>query len=255
MNDAQEFDDNSKSDRRRRIYLLPNAITTLTIFGGFYAIIAANQNRFEAAAIAIFFAMLADGLDGRVARLTHSQSEFGVQYDSLADMVAFGVAPALVMFEWQLHHMRDWGSVAGRLGWCTAFIYVACAGMRLARFNVQVEVIDKRYFNGLPSPSAAALLMGTLLVFGHSEHAQTSTIIWALLVTFVGGFLMISNFTYYSFKDINAVRKVPFFVMPVILLAMTTIALSPLNILFTIFVTYICSGPYLSLYRYFKNRS
>lgn len=239
--------------RRRNIYLLPNAITTLTIFGGFYAIIAANHARFEAAAIAIFFSMLADGLDGRVARLTHSQSDFGIQYDSLADMVAFGVAPALVMFEWQLHYMSDWGRIAGRFGWCVAFIYVACAAMRLARFNVQVGVIDKRFFNGLPSPSAAALLMGTLLICNHQAEQDTAYIIIALLATLAGGLLMISRFTYYSFKNIDALKKVPFFVMPVLLLALTTIALSPLTILYTIFITYICSGPYLSLYRYFKN--
>lgn len=244
-----------ESTKRSSIYILPNLFTTGTLFGGFYAIIASTQGKFDAAAVAIFLAMVMDTLDGRVARLTHTQSEFGMQYDSLADLVAFGLAPALVMYEWQLSGMTEWGLVSGRIGWCVAFIYVACAALRLARFNVQTDVIDKRFFNGLPSPSGAAFVVGTLVVLIDSTLSDR-TLTWiALLVTALGGLLMVSNFTYYSFKNVEAIKKVPFFMMPVIILAMTTIALSPSNILYTIFLTYICSGPYLSLYRYFKKTS
>lgn len=238
--------------KRSHIYILPNLFTTGTIFGGFYAIIAATQDKFEAAAIAIFLAMIMDALDGRVARLTNTQSEFGMQYDSLADLVAFGLAPALVMYEWKLSSMTEWGSVAGRVGWCVAFIYAACAALRLARFNVQAEIIDKRFFNGLPSPSGAAFVVGTMVVLMDSNLSDKTLTVFALVATLLGGLFMVSNFTYYSFKNIEAINKVPFFVMPVIILAMTTIALSPSNILYTIFLTYICSGPYLSVYRYFK---
>lgn len=241
-----------ESTKRSSIYILPNLFTTGTLFGGFYAIIASTQGKFDAAAVAIFLAMVMDALDGRVARLTNTQSEFGMQYDSLADLIAFGLAPALVMYEWKLSGMTEWGGVLGRIGWCVAFIYVACAALRLARFNVQTDVIDKRFFNGLPSPSGAAFVVGTLVVLIDSTLSDI-TLTWiALLVTVLGGLLMVSNFTYYSFKDVEAIKKVPFFVMPVIILAMTTIALSPSNILYTIFLTYVCSGPYLSAYRYFK---
>lgn len=242
-------EDNTK---RSSIYILPNLFTTGTIFGGFYAIIAATQDQFGAAATAIFLAMVMDALDGRVARLTNTQSEFGMQYDSLADLVAFGLAPALVIYEWKLSGMSEWGLIIGRIGWCVAFIYVACAALRLARFNVQTEIIDKRFFNGLPSPSGAAFVMGTMVVLMDSTLSNQTLTIIALVATALGGLLMVSNFTYYSFKNVEALHKVPFFVMPVIILAMTTIALSPSNILYTIFLTYVCSGPYLSAYRYFK---
>ncbi|MGM0562942.1 MAG: CDP-diacylglycerol--serine O-phosphatidyltransferase [Pseudomonadota bacterium] len=236
--------------RRRSIYLLPNLFTTGTIFGGFYAIVAASQDRFEAAAIAIFIAMLADALDGRVARLTNTQSDFGVQYDSLADMVAFGVAPALVMYEWVLYDFANMSETWGKLGWIAAFVYIAGAALRLARFNVQSESSDKRFFKGLPSPSAAALLVGTMWVLHNFDFRSEAVVPWlALVTTYIGGVLMVSNITYYSFKDIDALKKVPFFVMPALVFVAPFITLKPSVILYTIFMTYIISGPCISLYR------
>lgn len=243
----------SQSDRQRRrgIYLLPNLFTTGTIFGGFYAIVAATQSRYEAAAIAIFIAMLMDGLDGRVARLTNTQSDFGTQYDSLADMVAFGLAPALIMYEWALHGLTEWGGQWGKLGWIAAFVYVAGAALRLARFNVQAGSSDKRFFKGLPSPAAAALLVGTMWVLHNFEFKGSDDAVpyIALAVTYLAGVLMVSNITYYSFKDFDAIKKVPFFVMPTVVFVMPFITLRPAIILYAIFLTYVLSGPVISSFR------
>lgn len=234
---------------RRGIYWLPNLLTTGTIFGGFYAIVAATQGRFEAAALAIFFAMVMDGLDGRVARMTNTQSDFGMQYDSLADLVAFGMAPALILYEWQLKDMVAWGAAWGRLGWAACFIYVTAAAWRLARFNVQTGTADKRFFQGLPSPAAAVLLVATMWVLLDVQWADKTLAIFALFITFAGGLLMVSNVIYYSFKDLNAMKKVPFFVMPAALLAMVTIIVGPVQILYTVFLTYVMSGPIMFVYR------
>ena len=193
--------ESEQNKSRRGIYLLPNLFTTGALFAGFYAIVAAMGGRFEAAAIAVFVAMLLDGLDGRVARITNTSSEFGAEYDSLSDMVSFGLAPSLVMYEWALVHMNGMGWVWAKLGWLAAFFYAAAAALRLARFNIRSAIADKRYFQGLPSPSAAALLMGMIWVWHDLEFSGDQLKVPAFLLTVTAGALMVSKFSYYSFKD------------------------------------------------------
>jgi CDP-diacylglycerol--serine O-phosphatidyltransferase len=245
-------DTQAERQRKKGIYLLPNLFTTGTIFGGFYAIIAATQGRFEDAAIAIFIAMVMDALDGRVARLTNTQSDFGMQYDSLADMVSFGVAPALIMYEWQLKGLIDWPPLFGepglwaKIGWAAAFIYVSAAALRLARFNVQSgKAEDKRYFIGVPSPSAAALVVGTVWVLHRGQYEEIASWIPYLCIALTAGagFLMVSNIVYYSFKDVDTIKKVPFFVMPAIALVVTVVSFNPSVFIYITFLTYIASGP------------
>ncbi|MCR4331812.1 MAG: CDP-diacylglycerol--serine O-phosphatidyltransferase [Sulfuricaulis sp.] len=222
--------------RRRGIYLLPNLFTTAALFAGFYAIVQAMNARFEQAAVAIFIAMVLDGLDGRVARLTHTQSEFGAEYDSLSDMVSFGAAPALVVYEWALKSM-------GRIGWIAAFVYCAGAALRLARFNTNIEVVDKRYFQGLPSPAAAALVAGFIWVVDDFKIDAVSTMRWlACIITLFAGLTMVSNVPFYSFKDINFRRIVPFWAILVAALAMILISIHPPTVLFLLFVAYSLSG-------------
>src|SRR5436309_9797889 len=189
--------------RRRGIYLLPNLFTTAALFAGFYAIVQAMNGRFDQAAIAIFVAMVLDGLDGRVARLTRTQSAFGAEYDSLADMVSFGAAPALIVYEWALKGMD-------KLGWIAAFVYVAGAALRLARFNTMLDVADKRWFTGLPSPSAAALVAGFVWVIDDLGYDPEPLRWWAWFVTVFAGLTMVSNFKYWSFKSFNLKKSVPF---------------------------------------------
>ena len=229
----------SDKPRRRGIYFLPNLFTTAALFSGFYAIIAANQHKFEAAAIAIFVAMILDGLDGRVARWTNTQSDFGAEYDSLADMVSFGLAPALVMYEWSLNAM-------GKLGWMAAFVYTAAAALRLARFNTQVGVADKRFFQGLPSPSAAAIVTGFVwLGFTYSLHMN----IVALVLTVCAGILMVSNIRYHSFKGFDFRSKVPFVVIVAVMMATAVVNSDPPLVLFAIFMLYALSGPIITLWQ------
>ena len=218
--------------RRRGIYLLPNLFTTAALFFGFFAIVQAMNDHFEQAAIAIFVAMVLDGLDGRVARLTHTTSEFGAQYDSLSDMVSFGAAPALVMYEWALKDM-------GKLGWIAAFVYCAGAALRLARFNTNIDVVDKRYFQGLPSPMAAAFVAGLVWVFddlGIDRELWLKLIAW--LFTMFAGITMVSNVPFYSFKDINLKRAVPFWVVAVFAAALAVISLKPSVVLFLLMFAY-----------------
>lgn len=244
------MDQNQKPSRRRRgIYLLPNLFTTAALFAGFYAIVAAMNDRFEQAAIAVFIAMLLDGIDGRVARLTNTQSDFGAEYDSLSDMVSFGLAPALVMYEWSLSSMVDMGWQWGKLGWLAAFVYTACAALRLARFNTQVGLADKRYFQGLPSPSAAAVLMGMVWVMVDAGVKGPELAIPAFIMTVVVGVLMVSNIFYYSFKEVNFKGKVPFFTILIVVLALSLASIDPPKILFAIFFGYALSGPLLSVLR------
>ena len=233
--------------KRRGIYLLPNLFTTAALFAGFFAIVQAMQGDFERAAMAIFIAMVLDGLDGRVARLTHTQSAFGAEYDSLSDMVSFGAAPALVVYEWALRDL-------GRLGWIAAFIYCAGAALRLARFNTTLEVMDKRYFQGLPSPAAAALVAG--LVWAMIETGVSgSNVRWlACGLTIFAGVTMISNVRYHSFKDINLRKSVPFFVVVAIALGFALVAYSPEIALFGFFVLYGLSGYVLAAVGMFKRR-
>ena len=222
--------------RRRGIYLLPNLFTTAGLFAGFYAIVQAMNTRFEQAAVAIFVAMVLDGLDGRVARLTHTQSEFGAEYDSLSDMVSFGAAPALVMYEWALRSM-------GRIGWIAAFVYCAGAALRLARFNTNIEVIDKRYFQGLPSPAAAALVAGFIWVVDDFNIDAVSTMRWiACIITLFAGLTMVSNIPFYSFKDVNFRRSVPFWAILLVALGIILISTHPPTVLFLLFVAYALSG-------------
>src|SRR5450631_4254191 len=217
--------------RRRGIYLLPNLLTTAALFAGFYAIVQAMNGRFDQSAVAIFVAMVLDGLDGRVARLTKTQSAFGAEYDSLSDMVSFGAAPALVVYEWALRSL-------GKLGWVAAFVYIAGAALRLARFNTMLEVSDKRYFQGLPSPSAAALVAGFVWIIEDYAIDPESIRLAAWVVTVFAGLTMVSNLRYYSFKTINLRRSVPFVAVIMIVLAIALLIYQPSVVLFAGFVLY-----------------
>jgi CDP-diacylglycerol--serine O-phosphatidyltransferase len=221
--------------RRRGIYLLPNLFTTAALFAGFYAIVQAMNGRFEFAAVAIFVAMILDGLDGRVARLTHTQSEFGAEYDSLSDMVSFGVAPALIAYEWALKGLGKWG-------WFAAFIYCAGTALRLARFNTNIEVIDKSNFQGLPSPAAAALVSSFVWVM-LDNHFTGEELRWVMcaLTTFAG-FTMVSNLRFYSFKSINMRKSVPFIVIFCFVLFFILVSVDPPSVLFLMFLGYSLSG-------------
>lgn len=233
--------------QRRGIYLLPNLFTTAGLFAGFYAIVAGMRGQFEMAAVAIFVAMIMDGLDGRIARMTNTQSAFGAEYDSLSDMVAFGLAPALVMFEWSLHTL-------GKVGWMIAFIYAACGALRLARFNTQVGIEDKRYFQGLPSPAAAAVLAAWIWA-GTRYQVDPVLISWlAVPLTFAAAILMVSSMRYFSFKELDLRKKVPFVVMLVLVLVFALIASDPPLILFLIFLGYALSGPVFTLFMLHRHR-
>ncbi len=221
--------------RRRGIYLLPNLFTTGALFAGFYAIVQAMNGRFEHAAVAIFIAMVLDGLDGRVARMTHTQSEFGAEYDSLSDMVSFGVAPSLVVYEWALKSLGKWG-------WFAAFIYCVATALRLARFNTNMDVVDKRYFQGLPSPAAAALVAGFVWVMLDSGFDGESLRWYAAVLTVFAGLNMVSNLPFYSFKTINMRKSVPFLVIFLIALFFVLISSDPPIVLFGLFLCYSLSG-------------
>ena len=231
----------SKQERSRRgIYLLPNMVTTAGLFAGFYSIVAAMNGRFEAAAIAIFIAMVMDGLDGRVARLTNTQSDFGVQYDSLSDMVCFGLAPALVMYEWSLRYMVSVGWA--KLGWLAAFIYAASAALRLARFNAQVATAEKNYFRGLPSPSAAGVLAGLVWAATDLGLEGESLVYLAFVLTISMGLLMVSNIRYYSFKEFGFKNRVSFVAILVVMLVYAFASIDPPKVLFLGFLVYSIFG-------------
>lgn len=248
MQDNAEQDSSPDIQARRRgIYLLPNLLTTGAMFGGFYAILAAMNGRFEHAAIAIFVAMFFDGLDGQVARLTNTQSAFGVQYDSLSDMVSFGVAPAVVAFSWMLHTL-------GKVGWAAAFIYASCAALRLARFNTQVNIVDKRFFVGLASPAAAALVAG-LVWNGYDAEASVVTASLAAIITACAGILMVSNLRYKSLKGLNLKGKVPFMVILAVVMAVVVISSYPAEVLLLMAITYALSAPvFWFISRFYKKR-
>ena len=221
--------------RRRGIYLLPNLFTTSALFSGFYAIVQATKHQFEQAAIAIFGAMVLDSLDGRVARLTRTQSAFGAEYDSLADMVSFGAAPAFLMYLWALQGM-------GRIGWIVAFVYCVGAALRLARFNTQLKVADKRWFTGIPSPAAAALVAGMIWAFTDLGIPGPEVRWFAAAVTVYAGVTMVSNVKFYSGKDINLRRQMPFWATIVIVLALLLISIQPSHVLWGIALVYGISG-------------
>jgi CDP-diacylglycerol--serine O-phosphatidyltransferase len=239
--------------RSRGIYILPNAFTTANLFAGFYAIVQAMNGRFEAAAVAIFLAMVLDSLDGRVARLTNTQSAFGEQYDSMSDMVSFGAAPALVVYEWSLRGM-------GKLGWLAAFVYCAGAALRLARFNANIGAVDKRYFQGLPSPAAAALVAGLVWIATDLRETRwidaTGTdlrwLAWA--ITLYAGVTMVSNAPFYSFKDLNLKKSVPYMAVPLIVLAFVLVSSDPPIVLFSLFLVYAVSGYVLWFWRWRAGR-
>jgi len=238
---------------RRSIYLLPNAFTTANLFAGFYAIVQAMNNRFEVAAIAIFAALVFDGMDGRVARLTHTQSAFGEQYDSLSDMTSFGIAPALVAYEWALQDL-------GRWGWLAAFIYVVGAALRLARFNTHIAVLDKRFFQGLPSPAAAALVAGFIWLAVDnkpifSQELSSASVSWlAFALTVYAGVAMVSNAPFYSGKTFALGRSVPFWVLLLLVAVFVLVSSDPPLILFGLFILYGLSGWVLMLWRWRRTR-
>ncbi|MCS6121322.1 CDP-diacylglycerol--serine O-phosphatidyltransferase [Shewanella baltica] len=226
--------------KNKGIYLLPNLFTTAGLFSGFYAVIASMNANFEAAAIAIFIAMICDGLDGRVARLTNTQSDFGAEYDSMADMVSFGMAPALLAYNWALADL-------GKIGWLAAFIYCAGAALRLARFNTQVGVADKRYFQGLASPAGAAVIAGSIWL-GNQYSLDGRNISWiAALVTAATGLLMVSNFRYHSFKEIDWRGKVNFIVILLVVGVFVVVSVQPALILCVGFYLYAISGPIITI--------
>ena len=240
-------DDDPSHRRRRGIYLLPNSFTAAALFAGFYAIVMAMSGRYDSAAVAIFAAMVLDSLDGRVARMTNTQSEFGAQFDSLADMVSFGAAPALIVYEWSLRGL-------GKLGWLAAFVYFAGAALRLARFNTNVAVVDKRYFQGLPSPAAAALVAGFLWIMTDSG-VQGAHVAWvSFVITLFAGLTMVTNVPFYSFKDVSLRRSVPFITIFLIVLLIGVIAYQPPLVLFGLFVLYGLSGYVLYAWHRIKGR-
>ncbi len=229
--------------RSKGIYLLPNLFTTSALFAGFYAIVAAMRGNFEQAAIAIFVAMIMDGIDGRVARLTNTQSAFGAEYDSLSDIVSFGIAPSLVAYSWGL-------STLGKAGWLVSFFYAATTALRLARFNSRLGKDDKRWFQGLPCPSAAALMAAMVWVaHDYGVPGNRAWVIVAAIATLVIGALMVSNFKYYSFKDIDLKGRVPFVAVLAVLLGFVAISIDPPLILLLVFFLYVASGPVLALQR------
>jgi CDP-diacylglycerol--serine O-phosphatidyltransferase len=242
----EEVSEGGKTVRRRGIFLLPNLFTTGALFAGFYAVIAAMRSDFESAAIAIFFAMLFDGLDGRVARLTKTTSKFGAEYDSLSDMVSFGVAPALVAYSWGLGDL-------GKFGWSVAFIYVACAALRLARFNTQIETADKAWFVGLASPAAAAVIAATVWVSADMGWAgptlPVQVAVPVALLTALTGILMIANVPYYSFKTIDIHGRVPFAAVILVVLVFGFVTVDPPRVLLGAFLLYALSGPVMLLRR------
>ena len=237
----------SPERRRRGIYILPNLFTTAALFAGFYAIVQAMNGLYEQAAVAIFIAMVLDGLDGRVARLTRTQSAFGAEYDSLSDMVSFGAAPALIMYEWALKGM-------GKLGWMAAFIYCAAAALRLARFNTNIDVIDKRFFQGLPSPAAAALVVGLVWVVIDFGVSGPDVRWYACALTIFAGISMVSNVLFYSGKEINLRRSVPFIVIIAFVLGFLLVSSYPPGVLFGLFLCYAVSGYVLGLWSWLKGR-
>ena len=237
-----EADDVVPRKRRKGIYILPNLFTLAGLFGGFYAIVMAMNGRFDQAAIGVFSAMVLDSLDGRVARMTNTQSAFGEQMDSLADMVSFGAAPALIAYVWALTGL-------GRWGWIAAFVYCACAALRLARFNVNTAVVDKRFFQGLPSPAAAALVAGFIWLMDEAGFQGEDVRWYMFALTLYAGLTMVTNVPFYSFKDLSLKRSVPFAVIVLIALGIAVINIDPPTVMFGLFVIYGLSGYVLYAWR------
>jgi len=233
--------------RRRGIYILPNLITSAGLFGGFYAIIATIQGRYEAAAIAVIISAVFDSMDGRIARLTQTTSHFGTEYDSLSDLIAFGLAPGILAFQWAL-------APFGRLGWLAAFVYVACGALRLARFNVQKSTQDPNYFRGLPIPAAACFIASLVLFVGDMEDAFQGKSVIIITTVFTLAFLMVSTLPYYAFKRFDVRKRKPFRVLVAVILLFVIIAHDPKSMLFLIILVYVLSGPVLTFYRFYRKR-
>jgi CDP-diacylglycerol--serine O-phosphatidyltransferase len=231
--------------RRKGIYLLPNLLTTGCLFSGFYAIVAAIDKNFTAAGMAVFVAMIFDGLDGRIARLTKTESAFGKEYDSLADMVAFGLAPAIVAYQWGVVRIAGFGEEWGRFGWLACFFYAVAAALRLARFNARSATADKRYFEGLPSPSAAAIVAAFVWFVSKWPEPGLIGLIAAFLVVAIAGALMVSSFSYPSFKQFDLDRRIKFAYMIIVPLFFVLIAMDPPTMLLSMFATYAASAPIL----------
>lgn len=243
MHRVQDLNEKKAPPRRRGIYLLPNLLTTGALFAGFYSIVAAIDGNFQNAAWAIYIAMFLDGLDGRVARMTSTASEFGKEYDSLSDMVSFGLAPALVTYQWGVERLSEYGMLWGRLGWLAAFLYAAAAAFRLARFNTNSAWQDRRYFQGLSSPAAAAAVGSMVWVSAAYEIEGLVALVAGITITAVAGLLMMSRFRYLSFKDIRPGHRVRFTNLLLIPLVIIVIALEPPIVVFVLFSVYAFSGP------------
>ena len=235
--------------RHRGIYLFPNVVTTGVLFAGFYGIVAAIDGNYPRSAVALFIAMVLDGLDGRLARLTGTESEFGKQYDSLADLVAFGVAPAIIVYQWGLVRLAEYGWIWGKLGWLAAFIYAASAALRLARFNVMAPSEDRRFFEGLPSPSAAALVTFMVWLATDMDWSGGFALALASLITPLAGALMVSHLAFYSFKEVSPGSRISFTFALAIPLTLVLIAIDPPKVLFAMAAGYAVSGPLVTLWR------
>lgn len=253
---SESSEPTERPHRKRGIYLLPNLFTTGTLFAGFFSIIAATQDRFAVAGIAIFAAMLTDMLDGRVARLTNAESDFGIQYDSLADLVSFGLASGLLAYMYSLHTLAGLSDTLGKLGWLAAFFYTACAALRLARFNItRGGAVEKKIFLGLPSPAAAGVLVGFIWVGADFGIPGQDLIVPVLALTVGAGALMVSNVRYNSFKDFNIAGRVPFRYILAVVAAFVLIVIDPPRVLFLGFLVYALSGPLLAIKRRRRRRS
>ncbi len=243
MLDKELESEKSQKRKRRGIYLLPNLLTSASLFGGFYSVIASLDGNYEYAAIAILISAVFDCLDGRIARLTGTTSKFGVEYDSLSDLVAFGLAPAVLIFTWALRPF-------GRYGWLAAFLYVVCAALRLARFNVQISSVECKSFRGLPVPAAAFLIVSTVLMFFYFDHGETTKHVTVLIFVYTMAFLMVSNIKYYSFKELNLSQRMPFWLLVAAIFLLIVIAAEPQFMLFVLSFGYVMSGPVMfSAYR------
>jgi len=243
----------STPQRGRGIYLLPNLFTTSALLAGFYSVIAAANDQFETSAIAILVALVLDGIDGRVARMTNPTTAFGAEYDSMADMISFGMAPAFLMYSWSLSHLPL--AEYGQLGWVACFVYTGCCGLRLARFNVQVGIADKRFFQGLACPAAAAVLASLVWVCVENGTAGEDLIPLAMFATIVTGLLMVSTFMYYSFKDLGDSKKVPFAMLLGLLFLLVTTAVDPPKMILIATALYAFAGPTYALFRWNRKRN
>ena len=239
----------TKKFSRRGIVLLPNLLTTAALFAGFYSIVAAVDGNFQNAGAAIFIAMVLDGMDGRVARLTNTTTQFGKEYDSLSDMVSFGVAPAVVVYQWGVARLTEWNVAWGRVGWLVAFLFTVAAALRLARFNAQASGTSKRFFVGLPSPSAAALVAAFVWFSSELKLAGLGGLALAFVITAAAGALMVSRFRYYSFKEVQLGRRIPFTYLIGIVLIFILISLNPPIVFLLLFGLYAGSGPAYWLWR------